>query len=233
MKDYTEEIVGYRERKNAKNSFILRYKVEDINSKKKMTIYFANGKHVSFDYSEILEENILNIMSKEVVDYKELMKDANVEKCRKNESYLLDQVTGLVLIFLGVTLTFAGPGLYWLLALLGFIFLGKGMIGDLINENRFKDFVKNMTFLEHEEELNNLLKSNSLMYENVSQKVLDKCVVKTDKTKGLTINSIEKLKIEDIDNLLSLIEREKMITGIKDENAQIEEKGKIFVKKQN
>ena len=107
------------------------------------------------------------------------------------------------------------------------------MIGDLINENRFKDFVKNMTFLEHEEELNNLLKSNSLMYENVSQKVLDKCVVKPDKTKGLTINSIEKLKIEDIDNLLSLIEREKMITGIKDENAQIEEKGKIFVKKQN
>ena len=81
MHDYTIGISDDQKQDEARNKFILKYKIKYHNNRKKIIVYLANHKKVVFDYTKELEQGILNAMKENVYNYKVIMdKVPNKEK---------------------------------------------------------------------------------------------------------------------------------------------------------
>ena len=85
-------------------------------------------------------------------------------------------------------------------------------VGLKYNKNqtkRYEDFKKNMLFLENEARINQKVLDNANIIENIiSKKSHDKIVMKPDGNKGFTINSIDKMSLSELKNMLELIKLE-------------------------
>ena len=109
------------------------------------------------------------------------------------------------------------------------ILASSGLIYKKRYTNRYNDFKKNILFIENEEKINQKVLENSNIFTNViSKKTHDKMVIKPDGNKGYTINSIDKMKLKELKNMLELIKLEEELNK---NNINEEEKDKLLVKR--
>ena len=210
MHDYTFGITDDQKQDEARNKFILKYKIKYHNNKKKIIVYFANYKKVVFDYTKEIEEGILNTMKENVYNYKEIMdKVPNKEKEQLGTMLFIFGTLWLILSFVSIITS----GAFKTTTLVPLFFSTMlTTVGLKYNKNqtkRYEDFKKNMLFLENEAKINQKVLENPNTLENIiSKKSHDKIVIKPDNNKGFTINSIDKMSLKELKSILELIKLE-------------------------
>lgn len=210
MRDYTIGINDDKEQEKARDKFILKYKIKYKNNKKKIIVYFANHKKVVFDYTKQLEQGILSVMKENVYNYKAIMnKVPNKEKEQLGTMLFIFGTLWLILSLIS-TIT---SGSFKDTSLMSLFFSSMLItIGLKYNKNqtkRYEDFKKNMLFLENEERINQkMLENTKSLTSIITKKSYNKIITKPDGNKGYTINSIDKMSLNELKNILELIEIE-------------------------
>lgn len=235
MNNYTLDIIERKKRKEESSNFILKYEITTKNklnkNKDKIIIYLANGKKVAFNYSKELEQNILNLMKKKVLDYKKIIENAEKRRIEKDALVWSFNVTSITMLVSGL-ISFAITNNIepLIINLIPSIFLASsGLIYKQRYTSRHNDFKKNILFIENEEKINQKVLENSNTFTNIiSKKAHDKIVIKPDGKKGYTINSIDKMKLKELRNMLELIKLEEELNK---NNINEEEKDKLLVKR--
>lgn len=233
MDDYTTEILDKLKRKEESSNFILKYEIVDKNklnkNKDKIIVYLANGKKVVFNYTNEIEQNILDTMKKQVINYKKIIEVNEKKKIEKDALIYSFLVSSLVMILTGlISYKITNNIVHFINMLIPSITLAcSGLIYKQKYVNKYNDFKKNMLFIENEEKINQKVLENSNVLTNViSKKNYDKMVIKPDGKKGYTINSIDKMKLKELKNMLELIKLEDELN-----KRNIKEKDNMLVKK--
>lgn len=231
MDNYTLDIIDKERRKKESNNFILKYEITTKNklnnTKEKIILYLANGKKITFNYTKELEQNILDSMKKKVLDYKLFMENAQKRKIEKDALVWSFNTTSITMIASGLLISIILSNIAPLIIMLipSALLSISGLIYKQRYTNRYKDFKKNILFIENEEKINQKALENSHIFNNViNKKTHDKMVVKPDGKKGYTINSIDKMQLKELKNMLELIKLEEQLSkkdNIKEENVLI------------
>lgn len=221
MKDYTFEINDKQKRKEEQDKFILSYEIKNEknkNCKKKIIIYMANNKKVVFDYTKELEESILDLMKNNALNYEKIFSKAHNRKKERDafiEAINVGVVSIVSLLFFilfscGVITT---PIIIIFFMLLSAIILTSSLYKTSC-DNKYRDFEKTMLFLENEERINKYSLNNSKSLEK------NKKEINNDNCSKQYTNSIDKMSLKDLKNLLSAIEKEE-IASIECENQKV------------
>lgn len=197
MKDYT--IFNNNE---GKMTFILNYKVEE----KEIKINFANGDKISIPYTEENEKKVIDKMTNQA----EMISNIDIDKIKTKKFYYYLSLCFPIYFIISST----------------YIGLYQGISGELFgniialpcliyicSKIRYwrefhKDIKKVKKFLNSEENLNQNIRKNENMLYKVSNKtkgIVDSTPVEQP---VFTINTIEKMKYEDLKQILENIKRE-------------------------
>lgn len=227
MKDYISLLnIDYDSKEELRKTFILKYEVVD-GSDKEIIIYYANGEQHKTAYTKEKEKQILEKMKEQFSSYKlkisKAIEDGNIKiTFQKNirNIFITYLIVGIILLFIGIEV-------------LGVILTIFGVSGSMFiipslleRKKKIKDFEKSGLFFGNEEFINQMLnskvKDNILL--NVDSKIIDQINIK--ETKDCTINSIDKLTLEQLKELLLVIKREYDLSEKEDDNT----KGKVYEK---
>lgn len=207
MHDYTFGINDDQKQDEARNKFILKYKIKYHNNKKKIIVYLANHKKVVFDYTKELEQGILNAMKENVYNYKEIMD--KVPNKEKEQLGTMLFIFGALWIIISLISTITSGYIKDTSIMSLFFSSMLTTVGLKYNKNqtkRYKDFKKNMLFLENEARINQSVLENTNTLKNIiSKKSHNKIVMKPDGNKGFTINSIDKMSLNELKRMIELI----------------------------
>ena len=210
MHDYTIGISDDQKQDEARNKFILKYKIKYHNNRKKIIVYLANHKKVVFDYTKELEQGILNAMKENVYNYKVIMD--KVPNKEKEQLGTMLFIFGALWIIISLISTITSGYIKDTSIMSLFFSSMLTTVGLKYNKNqtkRYEDFKKNMLFLENEARINQKILENTNTLENIiSKKSHDKIVMKPDGNKGFTINSIDKISLNELKRMIELIKLE-------------------------
>lgn len=207
MHDYTFGINDDQKQDEARNKFILKYKIKYHNNKKKIIVYLANHKKLVFDYTKELEQGILNAMKENVYNYKEIMD--KVPNKEKEQLGTMLFIFGALWIIISLISTITSGYIKDTSIMSLFFSSMLTTVGLKYNKNqtkRYEDFKKNMLFLENEARINQSVLENTNTLKNIiSKKSHNKIVMKPDGNKGFTINSIDKMSLNELKRMIELI----------------------------
>jgi len=225
---------------NLKNSdemrkkFVLKYEI----SGKNIIIFFADNTKYKVEYTKDNERNILKRMKEQISQYSQIFDEHLINK--KNQSKHFDEFIYLffVALFFGISFFVLGNNSILtnvfgvILTILGSLgIIGKVLINK-INNIISDDYRKTIMFLENEGFINQKINSKECgnIFMNVNNKIKDACPVKKDGSIEVTINSIDKLSLNELKLLLENIKKEVFVfsESIIDEEKKEKKNDKIL-----
>ena len=217
MKDYTKDIpslyISKEERKKITEELILKYKVTN-DSNPKIIVYYANGKKVTYNYSKELEESLLINMKETFLKYLELFQICYHEHISQEALYDSVAFGGVCLAAVPLIQKLFSSIIEEPSSPIPFITIGGvtssfSMFQKIMYMKRYQDHAKTLLYLQKEEDINFHLGYNLNFVNNTMKKNFYKhLVTKTNGKKGYTINSIDKMSLKELQELLSTIENE-------------------------
>ena len=237
MKDYNL-FLDLNGKDEIRRKYILRYEIqeEEITNKKNIIIYFADGKKHSLPYTLYTEKQILQKMKEQFNEYK-----LDMFLWKKGKNFSVNFINGMVkittfMLLIGITLLISSS--HPLALGIGLVF---GIIGGglslfswplkIIANSQMNDYEKHMLFLENEEFINNSLKQSTTILANINDKISDKTSINEEGNKICIINSIDKMSLSELKELLNVIRREKSLFEKESKNETKQEKKLKLVKK--
>ena len=213
MKDYTFD-------EKEKEKFILNYEI--FNKSSEIIVYFATGETYIIPYTQENEKKLLDKMRKQVKESGKFEAEVN-KKIDSLKNFKIPLTIFFTIFFPTMVLgacygkeipTFA----YCLIGCwgtAGVSILIKEVIEEKILKNKLKDLAKNRKFLDKEREIIEALEEEK---NRVHQNTLSNVSLKTDKQisnavksdrPAIDINTVDRIPEEDLDQILSNIERDK------------------------
>ena len=209
MHDYTFGITDDQKQDEARNKFILKYKIKYHNNKKIIIVYLANHKKVIFDYTKELEQGILNAMKENVYNYKEIMD--KVPNKEKEQLGTMLFIFGALWIIISLISTITSGYIKDTSIMSLFFSSMLTTVGLKYNKNqtkRYEDFKKNMLFLENEARINQSVLENTNTLENIISKKSHAGTTLLIKKGTFNINSIDKMSLNELKRMIELIKLE-------------------------
>lgn len=197
MRDYSLDI-------ERSKTFILKYEIND----NKITVYFASGEEYIIPYSKENEKKLLEQM-KEQVFYSSSFEHNMEKKLSKSKGRLASSI-GLLLgdTICSIYMPALPLFLHTIIALilLGFSIFNIVYIYNLANV--LSDIRKNKNFIELEEKLTQLEMQNYNVFDNINEKTKEKLCSQPDGEPMLTINTVDAISEEELNQILENIKRE-------------------------
>lgn len=209
--------------------FILKYEVIDNN--KKIKIFLANDNINIIDYTKENEELLITKMETQINDNKEYL-----DEIFKDDLSLLKILACLLILIMliGIGSFFIGNGVlitkiigYFLTCLSGLGFIANGTYF-LLYKKYFNDFKKSKIFLENKKSINKFL--NSKKDVSIMKNVKEECSSKNDDTYEFSINSIDKLSLKELKQLLYNMKKELLSEDITNQESYKNVKSKKLSK---
>lgn len=192
----------YSENKDTQKLFILNYQKQDD----KIIIHFADGKIRVIPNTKLNEEKLLKKMEKQFKNIDKLKNDIQIEIINKLAINIL--FGSLTLAFLYLLIQNNYNLLYGSISLINcFVIIRESYQIKNLKKKR-KELDKFKYFKENEEMLNTNIKMNENVLQNTSKKAKD-MVNNNNDEKVFTINSIDKLSLEDLKAIRDNIALEK------------------------
>lgn len=197
MRDYSLNIEGSK-------TFILKYEIND----NKITVYFANGEEHIIPYSKENEKKLLEKMKEQVLNSGAFK--CNQEKKLSKSKSILAYSIGLLLgdiicsIFMPALPLFQHIIIAFILS--GFSIFNIVYIFKL--EKDLRDIRKNKNFIELEEKLNQFERQNYNVFYNINEKTKEKLCSQPDGQPQLTINSVNAISEEELNQIFANVDRE-------------------------
>ena len=213
MKDYTFD-------EKEKEKFILNYEI--LKDSNEIIVHFATGEDYVIPYTKENEEKLLDKMRKQVKESGKFETEVN-KKIDSLKNFKIPLTVFFTIFFPTMALaacygnkipTFA----YYLIGCWGTVgvsILIKAVIEKKILKNKLKDLAKNRKFLDKEREITEALEEEK---DRVHQNTLSNVSLKTDKKisnavsenrPAIDINTVDRIPEEDLDQILSNINRDK------------------------
>ena len=213
MKDYSLE-------EKEKEKFILNYEI--LKDSNEIIVHFATGEDYIIPYTKENEEKLLDKMKKQVKESGKFKKEAN-QKIAELNGLEIPMIV-LFTIFFPILVFGVCDGqeiptfVYYLIGCwgtAGVFLLIKECIKEKKLKNKLKDLAKNRKFLDNESEIT---KTFEMEKDRVYQNTLSNVSLKAEKQisnavrddrPAIDINTVDSIKEEDLDQILSNIERDK------------------------
>lgn len=223
MKDYTLTIDNNDDREQFQKKFILKYEVkENKNGQQQIVVYYADGRE---EYVDLINESkILLLMECQVNDYKVKMQNYEMEYRSKINLLNLENRLGILLIGIIVIMGMMSIGTASLSVLLLSsvvpIFLFGSLVVDIVNIIKQKklvdDFNKMMLFVENKDKINKHIIDRDNKFINEIRNILEKvCVDKENGKRRITINSIDKISLKKLENIVKNVKLKETFETIK------------------
>ena len=215
MKDYTFKLED-------KQTFILHYEIKD----NEMILHLADGNTYVIPYTEENERRVLSKMEMQVVHTRIFKEDRHErkEKCSKRI------IIYLIVMAINVVSLLNGGGIFSALAL-GCFGLAEicAVLTCIKSSAELNDAYKNTEFLEKKEELNEALKTNKNMLNNVKKETKDYVSSIINNNEELDINKIDDVPYDQLIIMLGNLKNAKTFNF--DFSVDEEEKPAVLTKK--
>lgn len=197
MKDYSLNLEDSK-------IFVLNYTVKD----NQITVHFANGKNYVIPYTTANEVKLLKKMKTQVLQSDEFM---NQQKKRLSISriWIIFSVGLLVPnVILLANGTSVVPIINGLSVILLTFDIGYRIYSIIDSKRNIKDINKNKMLLKNEEKLNEKITENHNILANTNEKIKAMAHSTPESQPVFTLNSIDKIKYEELQQILENIDRE-------------------------
>ncbi len=215
MKDYTFELQD-------KKTFILYYEIKDND----MILHLADGNTYTVPYTKDNEKRVLSKMEMQVV-HTRIFKEDRRERNSKSGKRMLFY---LFMILVNILLLINGAGIFSAIAI-GCFALAEicAVLTFIKSSNELNDAYKNTEFLEKKEELNEALKTNKNMLNNVKKETKDYVSSIINNNEELDINKIDEIPYDQLIIMLGNLKNAKTFNF--DFSVDEEEKPAVLTKK--
>lgn len=215
MKDYTFKLED-------KQTFILHYEIKD----NEIILHLADGNTYAIPYTEENERRVLNKMEMQVVHTRIFKEDRR----ERNEGCSKRIIIYLIVMAINVVFLLNGGGIFSALAL-GCFALAEicAVLTCIKSSAELNDAYKNTEFLEKKEELNEALKTNKNMLNNVKKKTKDYVSTIINNNEELDINKIDEIPYDQLIIMLGNLKNAKTFNF--DFSVPEEEKPAVLTKK--
>lgn len=215
MKDYTLKLED-------KETFILNYEIKD----NEMILHLADGNTYTVPYTKDNERRVLNKMEIQVAHsriFKEDRRERN-SKSGKRMLFYLFMILANILLFIN------GSGIFSAIAI-GCFTLAEicAVLTCIKSFAELNDAYKNTEFLEKKEELNEALKTNKNMLNNVKKETKDYVSSIINNNEELDINKIDDVPYDQLIIMLENLKNAKTFNF--DFSVPEEEKQAVLTKK--
>ncbi len=185
-------------------SFILNYEIKD----NQIIVNYANGEHYIIPYTNDNEKKILKKMEDQVHDAQN-SDDMLKKKIRKAGDWILFSIFMIICNFCTIKSGHSISPLMQNIVIAWFTFNIGFQIFDIKYVTKIlKDLEKNKILLDNQEKINEMIKENQNILTNSNEKI-KKMVKSTPEDKPVfTLNSVEKLKLEELKSVLENIQKE-------------------------
>ena len=189
-------MLDYAYSKNGKKDFILYYEDKGEN----LQVYLANGDEYPVPNTLENENKLLKQMEEQVKDVWEF----KAKKEKEKKSNLFWTIYDLVFLALNTVFIITNPSVFTGVCIGLFILCGSVNIAGYKNKKKIlKDIEKNQLFMNNKKRINDFLERGN---EEIREDTINPVIV--EKKPALTINDVHHLEYEDINRIVSDIDRD-------------------------